>query len=161
MKQPLLTGDERFRLEKIAADDISLVVGTSTDGKADLLTANDGNIYDLTEAAAAPGQDLIIDFVNVIVFDLVRILANYDGAANHSVSLPVWNWNDSVWDIFNSMSGIEKSLANHDFFIMDDANYIGDGVDFGKVRVRLLHTIMGNVAHHTFIDEIALYKFVK
>ena len=161
MKQPVLSGDERFRLEKIAADSITLTVGTSGETIADLLSAHDGNIFDLTEAAATPGIDLIIDFIDVIVFDRVRALANYDGSANHSVAIAVWNWITSAWDIKDSMSGVEKSLVEHGFFIYDDANYIGKGVNFGRVRVNLLHALMGNVSHHTFIDEVALYKFVK
>lgn len=145
--------------EKFVADSITLDVGTSSEDKTDLQVAHDGNIYNLSEAAATPGQDLTIDFIEVPIFDYVRILANYDGAANHSVSISLWNWVTSAWDIWETMAGIEKSIANHSFFVQENTNYIGAGVNSGRVRVRFLHAINGNVAHDSFIDEVSLFRF--
>jgi hypothetical protein len=145
--------------EKFTADSVTLVSGTSSDVVTDLQTAFDGNIYDLTEAAASPGQDLIVDFVDISIFHFVRAIAYYDGSGTHSVNVEVWNWTTSAWDVFDAMNGVQKTMTDQSVFVIDHTIYIGTGVNSGRVRVRLNHTQMGNVAHHTFIDEISLRRF--
>lgn len=124
---------------------------------ADLQELFDGNTYQLAEVAATPGMDLIVDFVTVNKFNYVQILANYDGGSTHSISIQLWDWDTSQWLTWDSMSGIEKTIVNHGFYVPCGANYIGTGGDVGKVRVRLVHTQAGNNAHDAYIGVVALY----
>ena len=158
MKQPVLDGDERLRYNKISPVDIDLVVGTSGDSISDLLEANDGNNFDITEVAATPGVNFTVKFENITFFDIIRILGKYDGGATHSITISLWKWLTSVWDVFESMPGTEKTFTRHDFLVIDDAPYIGQGNDFGKVWVNFNHTQMGNLSHHTLFDEVALLQ---
>ncbi len=145
--------------EKLTANNITLGVGTSSETVSDLQIAHDGNVYNLNEAAATPGQNLIVDFIEVPIFHYIRVLGNYDGGAIHSVNIQLWNWILSAWDNWDAMPGIEKTITNHSFFVQEYINYIGTGANSGRVRVRFLHTQMGNVAHDSFFDEVALFRF--
>ena len=146
---------------KIAANSITLSAGTSAEGLADLQTRNDGNVYHITEAAATPGITLIVDFISVTEFSMVNILATYEGSATHALEIELYNWTAAVWDHFDGMqTGFSNSgtiFHNHDFFVPEDANFIGTGADAGKVRVRINHPMAGNASHDVYIDVVALY----
>jgi hypothetical protein len=161
-----LTNTARIDWGKYTADNLTLNNGTSADGVADLQTLGDGNFYHITEAAGAPGIDLEVEFVSVTAFDWVQIKAVYDGATNHAVGIQLYNFNTTTWDTFNAAQTSQEDVTNageyilnsYDFFVPDDANYIGTGADDGDVRVRFHHTMAGNVSHDLYIDVVALYQ---
>lgn len=148
--------------EKFTANTIDLVVGSSSDDVTDLRNKHDDNLYTLTEVSASPGQDLIIDFVDVPVFNYVRALSNYQqGPADlptHFVQFQLFRWLTSVWDVWDSESNA-AGIQNHSFFVQDPESYIGQGVNSGRVRARYSHPVMGNINHQTVIDEISLFRF--
>ncbi len=159
-------GTARIDWTKITADSVTLVVGvTPASLVADLQTRFDGNYYHIDEVAAAPGMDLIVDFVSVTAFNWVNVAAYYAGSTAHAgITIQVWNWDSSAWDNFyfyahhSSVGALADDIMNGDFFIPDDTNYIGTGGNDGEVRVRLVHVAMGNAAHDHDIDVVALYQ---
>jgi len=152
-------GTARIDWRKWTADSVTLAVGGAGGSVvADLQTAHDGNIYSISEVAATPAIDLIVDFVNVTALNWIKILAYYDGASTHSVSIMVYNWNTTAWDTFDSLSGVEKTIVDHSIWLPDDTNYIGTGGNLGDVRVRFDHTMNGNNSHDLYIDVVALYQ---
>lgn len=159
-------GLSRINWQKIIANSLTLVAGSSESSLSDLQTAHDGNFYHVDEVAATPGQNLIIDFVDVTAFNWVDTLCCYTGGSTHAVAIQVYNWAQTRWDTFggqqNDVCDITTSngyiLTNHSFFIPDDTEYIGTGDDEGDVRVRFYHTMTGNGSHDMDIDVVALYQ---
>lgn len=160
-------GTARIDWTKITADSVTLTAGTTVAGLVgDLQTAHDGNFYHIDEAAAAPGQDLIVDFVSVTAFNWVQVIACYSGSATHAMAVQLYNWNSAAWDTFTSLQNHTCDtttvdgyiLKNVSFIIPSDTNYIGTGGNAGEVRVRLYHTMMGNASHDSYTDVVALYQ---
>ncbi len=152
----------RINWNKITAASVTLSAGTSANTVTDLQTANDGNTYAITEAAATPGITLIVDFNSVNAINWVEILATYDGAATHALEIELYNWTGTSWDHFgcsqNSESNSGTIFCNASFFVPDDTNYIGTGGNAGKVRIRFNHPMAGNAAHDFYIDIAALHQ---
>jgi len=142
---------------KIEPSTITLDAGTSTESVTDLQDANDGNIYHIDEAAATPGIDLKVDFTGVTSFAFVNVIARYVGLDTHSVSIQLYDWQNTAWDTYDSILTDGATMCDHSFWIPDDTNYIGTGGDAGKVRVRFNHTEGGNASHDAYIDVVALY----
>lgn len=168
MSRMLAIKNPRFRWSKITANTITLTAGTSTNTVADLRTQDDGKFYILTEAATTPGQLLIIEFIDVIEFNWVNIIACYSGSSTNAVAIQLFDWVnnryvtfdkliDSVYDVSTPGSYVD---GNHDFFIPDSNNFIGTGANIGKVRVQFNHPMNGNVSHSTVIDVVALYQYI-
>lgn len=157
-------GTARKAWTKYTAQSVTVTAGTSTSVVGDLQTMQDGSFYTLTEAAATPGMDLIVDFTNVKAFENVRILGAYDGFATHAVACQVYNWATAAWNTFDSIQSQAfdittangNILCNQEFHVYDDTNYIGTGGDAGKVRVRFYHTMAGNASHKLYLDEVSL-----
>lgn len=144
---------------KTIADSITLVGGGAPGLTVeDLQTAFDGNIYRIREATGAGGIELIVDFIDVSTFNLVRILGNYDGSATHSLEVQLYHWENASWDVHDSLDGIEKTITAHSIKVFGARNYIGTDENAGKVRVRIYHPQNGNSSHYAYFDEIALYK---
>jgi hypothetical protein len=159
-------GTARIDWTKKTANSVTLSAGTSTDTVTDLQTMADGNFYDITEAAATPGINLIVDFTSITAFNWVQIKGCYEGSASHAVAVQLYNWNTTAWDTFNAMQNSYCDtttasgyiLNSYDFFVPSDTNYIGTGGDAGKVRVRFYHTPAGNASHDLHLDVVALYQ---
>lgn len=154
--------DGQIKWTKYTANSVTLSVGSSSSAVADLQSDNDGNVYHVDEVAGTPGLTLIVDFTSVTGFNWVKILATYDGTATHALDLEVYNWTTASWDIFDAIqtgtSNTGTIFGNHDFFIPDDANYIGTGGSAGQVRIRFNHPMAGNASHDLDIDVVALYQ---
>jgi len=150
---------------KITANAVTLVAGTTPSSLvADLQTRFDGDLYHIDEVAAAPGMDLIIDFISVTAFNWVDISAYYKGSTSHAgITIQLWNWNSSAWDTFtfyvhhSTVGTLADDMIGSIFFVPDDTNYIGTGGNTGEVRVKMVHIAMGNSAHDHDIDVVALY----
>ena len=157
-------GTGRIDWTKITANSITETNITAQGGSdvTFLQTANDGSIYEAHESASNPGQSLIVDFVSVDAFNWVKILGTYSGSTSHALEIELYNWDTTSWDHFDAMQmGFDNSgtvMENHDFFVPDDADYIGTGGDAGKVRVRIEHPMNGIANHEWFFDVVALYQ---
>jgi hypothetical protein len=159
-------GTARRNWTKYTADSITLTAGTSADALSDLQNAFDGNFYNLSETAAAPGMNLIVDFVSVTAFNWVMVKGCYNGSSTHAVAIQLYNWTQTRWDTYHALQNHTCDVSTSDgyiikdqsFYVVDDSEYIGTGVDDGKVRVRFYHTMSGNASHDLYIDVTALYQ---
>ncbi len=148
--------------KKIQPSSITLSAGTPIGDINDLRTAADGNFYSVTEAAATPGSDLVVDFNDIVEFRLVQIIAIYNGAATHGHAVQLYNRATKTWDTFADLQNSQEDVTNAGgyilnnvtFFVPDVTNYIGNG----NVKVRIYHTMGGNAAHDLYIDVVALYR---
>lgn len=149
----------------IPAASVTLTAGTSSNTVADLRHAHDGLFYTLTESNGTPGQNIIIDFINVLVFDWVRVIGTYNGSASHAVAIQLYKWSTSTWDTFDAMqSGIQNIvtpsgyvLEDHSVRVFIPTDYVGTGANAGRVRVRLYHPMNGNPSHRLYLDSVALF----
>jgi hypothetical protein len=159
-------GPARINWTKITANNITLDAGTSSDTVTDLQVHADGNSYHITEAAAAPGQRLTIEFINVTAFNWINIMGCYSGSSTHGIGIQLFNFNTAGWDTFNGAQNHfcdittddQNILADLSFFVPNDSDYIGTGGDLGDVRIRLNHTPSGNASHDSWWDVVALYQ---
>jgi len=156
------SGAGRIDWAKITADSITASGGSIAGFTvSDLQVDNDGNILDYTETAGAT-NDLIVDFVNVSAINWIKILASYEGAANHIIEVQLYNWSTAAWDNFTCMGNVYTAtgtvLCDHSFFLPHGADYIGTGANEGDVRVRFLHNGTAVTNHHWYFDEVALYQ---
>lgn len=144
-----LLSSKRF----ITPDSLTLVAGTSTDNINDVLVAFDGNVYNLNEAAGAPGFDLRFNFSGLTHFVEVFSRFYYAGSATHGCRIQLYNYNTTNWDTFLTVigNGIDYTIREAD--IIADTNYI-DGS--GNAILRFYHTEVGNPAHDVYIDYVAL-----
>lgn len=153
-------------LETIIPSSITLTAGTTASSLSDLQTFADGNFFLITEAAATPGLDFIVDFINIAHFYIVYLMTCYDGSSTHAVGVQLYNWVTTTWDTFDKMISSIYDITtaggyivgNHSFTVPDCYNYIGTGVNLGKVRLRLYHTMAGNASHHTVVDSALLLR---
>jgi len=152
IKQGIKLVDDHRRIFKAPAT-VTLNTGTSSSTVSDLQTLNDGNTYDLAEAASTPGMNLEINFTSVDSVKGFAIKAYYVGSSTHYVEVQIWNDTTSAWDVFVTLlSGLGMNyryIEIPDF----DADYI-DGS--GNTIIRLYHPTSGNASHDLYIDYVAL-----
>ena len=146
----------RIKWTKITANSITLIAGSSTNTVTDL-QVHDGTFYHLDEVAATPGQDLIIDFINVKAFNWIKILGWYEGQTSHAISVKLYDWINAIWLDFDCMCTCIRE-SNHSFFVPNDTNFIGTGANKGQVRIQFIHEMAGNASHDLFLDVVALYQ---
>ena len=151
-------GTARIIWKKITADSVT-VAGFTAVGQVvgDLQTANDGNVYTLTEVAGG-GNNIIVDFINVTAFNWVKILGSYGGSSTHGIYIEVYNYTTTSWDQFDcfqkQFTDSGALYCNSDFFIPSDSNYI----DSGNVRVRFNHSSATVNNHLLYLDEVSLQQ---
>jgi hypothetical protein len=119
MLSDLASGEESFTV----ADSLVLNYGTSADALADLTTLHDGNDYHITEVAGIPGQQLNLTFVDIVAFNRILVLGNYNGAANHSLTIQLFNLATLAWDLQDSMT-TNIVYMHHFIAVPVDTNYI-------------------------------------
>ncbi len=161
------TGTARIDWTKKTAASVTITVG-GTDASsvvANLQTENDGNIFHLDEAAAAPAIDFYVEFTSITAFNWVHIRGIYEGSATHALGILLYKWGSAAWEHKNCMqngkydsTAGQQCIDNYSFFVPVDTDYIGTGGDAGKVRVRFVHPMGGNNSHDLYIDVVALYQ---
>ena len=150
---------EAFRLLKthgggirlVAPSSLSLGNGTSSDSLADITTMLDGNEYNLSEAAGAPGQRLTLTFTGVSEIYGLLLRAYYSGSGTHYCEVQLFNYTTSAWDTYLT---VENSNGHNVRYIRipSDADYISNG----QAQLRWEHPVTGNASHDAFIDFIGL-----
>ena len=132
--------------------------GSSSDTLSDMTTFADGNTYVIAEAnAQTPGQDLRLTFNNVgDRVNGVLCSAYYNGGASHYVTIELYNYKMSRWDIFirYTTSSITEVNYRHVEIPSDIAgNYVSNRSALGRVH----HALQGMNGHATTIDYIAIF----
>lgn len=162
-----MVGTARIMWSKKTAASVTITVG-GTDASsvvANLQTENDGNIFHLDEATGAPGIDFYVEFTSITAFNWVRVRGSYVGSATHAIGILIYDWVAAAWKHKRAISSTvydttaqQEVIENKDFFIADDASYIGTGGDAGKVRIRFVHPMGGNASHDIYMDCVVLYQ---
>lgn len=134
-------------------DSINVIVGTPTGSVADIQEWQDGNVLQIDEAAATPGQNIEFNFINVKSIRRVALSMYYDGSAVHWIEIQLWNFTEAAWKtIWTFSTGLGLNYRYSDMPV--------SGVDFidgsGNSKMRIYHPIGGNASHDSFIDYAAL-----
>jgi len=155
-------GAARINWSKKTAASVTPNGGTHSGTVADLQTAFDTLVYQITETNTSPCLGLIVEFTDVSAFNWVNILASYNGSTSHAVTISLYNWQTGSWNTFevipHNPATSRTVLENHSFFVPDDSPYIGTGANAGKVRVSFAHPASGQNGHLLWIDVVALYQ---
>lgn len=139
----------------IPPDSINAIVGGLTGTVADIQNWQDGNVLQLAEVAATPGQNLEITFVDVVVFRRLAVSIFYAGSATHWVEIQLWDVQAADWKtVWTIPSSLGMNYRYSDIPILS-ADFI-DGAN--EVKMRIYHPTGGNAAHDTFIDYAALVR---
>jgi hypothetical protein len=153
-----MVGVGKIAWQKKNANGVTLSQFTSADTVKDLRSANNGDVFTATEVAGA-ANSVVVDFVNIEAFNLVRILGWYDGGNTHalSIQLEITPFDGSAWHDLQYMShspGSNHTNEDHSFLAMDPVEYINNGV----VKVRIIHNTPVANGHSLVLDEVALYQ---
>lgn len=134
----------------------STTYGTYNTGTvASILTASDytspGGYYSISDTATQPGYIAYIGFTGVTNFTRLVANVNYTVGSTHTIDIDLYNYITSSWDTFAVYSG----TTNYYQFVLqvdNDTPYISGGI----VTARFYHASLGNIAHETRIDYVAL-----
>lgn len=134
---------------------VNVVAGTIIGGGtvADVQEWQDGNILQIQEAAATPGQDIQFTVSDVISFRWIGISMYYSGSATHWVEVQIWDNNASAWKTIHTVQtglGFNYRLTD---IPPDSHDFVDENRD---VLIRLYHPQGGNASHNTYIDYVAV-----
>ena len=139
----------------VPPDSINVIAGTPTGTVADIQNWQDGNVLQIQEVAATPGQNIEITFNNVTDFRRIGVSMYYAGSATHWIEIQLWNVAEAAWEIIWTFStGLGLNYRYSD--IPKLFTEFIDGA--GNVKMRIFHPQNGNAAHNTFIDYAALIR---
>lgn len=142
--------------EYLSANNITLNVGTSADAVSDLQTLLDGNIYTVTEEAAAPAINLEVQFTEVPEFYAVVLRAYYYGSTTHWIEVQLYNNSTLAWDTYINLT--LKDAMDYKYIEIPKSfsiKYINASF---QVNIRFYHPPLGDVSHDLYIDYLALLK---
>lgn len=142
----------------VSADSINVIVGTPTGDVTDIQNWQDGNVLQVQEAAATPGMNIEINFIDITDFRRLGLSMYFSGTAVHWVEVQLWNVTEAAWKtLFTFDAGLGLNYSYSDIPETPDA--FRDFIDgSGNVRMRLFHPTGGNAAHDSFIDYAALIR---
>ncbi len=139
--------------EVVSPTSVVLDNGTSSDAVSDMQTLLDGNTYDISEAAGAPGIRMTATFASVTEVYGLFIRAYYSGSTTHYLEVQLYNYTAETWDTFLT---IENSNGFNLRYVR-----IPDGSSYenaGEAKVRLEHPVSGNASHDAYVDYIGIER---
>jgi len=134
---------------------VDVVVGTLTDGNLASTYSVDGDWYNVSETAGAPGLDVRFNFTDVDEgpeLSSVEFYHLYLGNAQHHVEIQAWNFTSGLWRqmgviMFNETAGWEHLGLGY-----TPSDFLKDG----EVWARFYHEDSGHSAHELCIDALEL-----
>ena len=134
---------------------LNLIAGSLVGDVTDIQTWQDGNLLQLEEVAATPGQDLEILFTNMIGFRRVVVSMYYSGSATHWIEIQIFDWIAVAWKtLWTFTSGNGLNYRYSDIPVRSD-DFVDAG---GNAKLRICHPAAGNAAHDSFIDYASLVR---
>jgi len=139
----------------IAPSSVDVIVGTIIGGGtiADIQEWQDGNILQIQEAAATPGQNIEVTFENIRSFRRIGCAMAYMGSATHWLELAIWDTVSESWKTIHTIENTNGQNYRYTDIPPDSHDFIAAN---GDVKVRLYHPVGGNAAHNSYIDYIGL-----
>lgn len=139
----------------IAPSSINVIVGTVIGGGtvADIQEWQDGNILQIQEEAATPGQNIEVTFENVRSFRRIGIAMAYMGSATHWVELAIWDTVSETWKVIHTF----PNALGQNYRYTDIPPNSHDFIDAsGNVKIRFYHPVAGNASHNSYMDYVGL-----
>jgi len=129
---------------------ISLIYGTYDEGNLfSILIADDGNSYNVTEAAGVNAFEVVINFTNVDSFNQILLRVWVDGSEGHSVIIGLYDCVSGLYEEEYSSYSDTSYFVYVPRDVFDASDHICDG---GNVSLRLRLEQNGNINHHHYID---------
>lgn len=128
--------------------------GTEVGGLSDVLSLNDGNVYNLPEASGTPGFRVEFDFVNITDIPKGLVFNGYYSptSAHPDVIIEIRNYSTSTDDQLIQLS--PAASANYRTILFSDGeNYVDSS---NNSQFIIDHVTSGNPAHDLYVDYIAL-----
>lgn len=143
----------------IPVNAINVVAGNAIGDVTDIQNWQDGNILQIEEVAATPGQEVEFLFTDIVEFKRLGISMFYVGSATHFIEIQIWDFVQAAWlTIWTFSSGLGLNYRYSDIPATPEIKLFDliDGA--GNVKVRMCHPVNGNAAHDSFIDYVTLIR---
>jgi len=111
----------------------------------------DGNTFNFSEEAGAPGLDLRINFTNVEDFNRGVMRYKTSSLAGDYPIIQMWNYDKSIWEDYPPV-GESESFATITQPVFDSSDHIQDEV----AQMRIYKASNGNTNNHYYVDWIAI-----
>lgn len=146
---------------------VTVIAGTAVGQDFKEMYHDDSNEFELTEVAATPGFDIVLDFDKFRVdSDFVNhfkleILGWYEGHIAHKKKIYIYNWFTDAWDAFTSaLDDLPDDAAEgtHVFY-----GEMGPGLQEeynGMVRIKISHYTGGTAGHKLHLNQVKLSGIV-
>ena len=130
-----------------------LVEATESGGSLSDTFDYNGESYNLTETAGAPGLDVRFNFTEVDDFNKVIIRMRMDGS-DHEVDIQLWDIVDNDWENYATVIEVEEYQVI-ELGVYDSSDHIDVG-NSNNVTLRFYQSSPGNTNHEYFFDWIQL-----
>lgn len=134
---------------------VTVAAGTPAGGAelSNIITAFDGNVYEVAEVAATPGFNIELDFSNVLYFDNLTMRVAYDGSGAHYVGIDLYNY---TTDAFVQVGLIQHSSTYYNWYNIRFPSHVDFVSAENTVKMRIYHYSGGNASHNIYLDYVAL-----
>jgi hypothetical protein len=135
------------------ATEIKTISGTLDAGDiTSIHVSEDGNTYNVSEAAGASPLTILVNWTNVNDLDFVVGRISYEGGQGHIIQLELYRFDTNVWENYIELTDTTDFVNIH-FPVYDQADHI-DAT--GNVSMRFLHVQNGIPSHNFKIDYLNL-----
>jgi hypothetical protein len=128
---------------------------------------DDSSIFDLTEVAATPGFEIILDFDKFRVdsdfanhFKL-EVIGYYKGDSGHKKKVYIYNWITETWEAFTPAYDDFPRATVEGTYVFYSAFNVGLQEEFnGKVRIKIKHDSPGKAGNKFYVNHVKLSGIV-
>ncbi len=147
---------------------VTVVAGTAAGQDFKETYHDDANIYELTEVAATPGFDIILDFdkfrvdSDFVNYFKLEIVGWYDGGPVHNKKIYIYNWATDTWDAFTPRyDDLPKAAAEGTYTFYKEMGFGLQEEYNGKVRIKISHdSPVGTAGHKLYLNRVKLSGIV-
>ncbi len=148
------TIDIRTNSTTYFAGNITTNAGTYDAGNVNSLdVVEDGDSYNVSEAAGANPLEIVVNFTGVVTFDNVIMREFYSAGEGHEINVELFHYEDNTWELIDEITDM-SDFSITVMFVPDPLHHI-NATD-GNVTIRFRHVQNGNPSHDFFIDYLVL-----
>lgn len=137
------------------ASEVGVTVGVLDAGNLASLHVLDGDTYNVSEVAGAPGMQISVNYTGIDPdTESVWIISYYlyDGNQVHDFDLEVWNFTGGSWLEFGHfVDGLVFEFNNATVYPL---RIPSEFLSNGQMRFRFDHESAGNINHDLFLDYV-------
>ena len=131
---------------------VLLVAGTNSTPWTNILAYN-GDSYNVTESAGAPGLDIRFNYTNITEFNELIFRYKNTAGETHTLNLQVWDYNNNDWESY----GVASAVPEYTIFGFSVYDY-EEHIQNGTVQVRVYSASNGNTNHYHYFDWVTISK---